>query len=265
MSKESGKPRIVLILGSAPDVLRAREFPRGHFSSILAINNAWAVREDWDYFIHPDDFPADRRPPLRDPNRQTIITSDNYVPVQNRFGGFVYAGGTMAFTAGYWALGELRPDILAFLGCDMNYDARNGRTHFYGRGAADPLRADISLQSLEAKSARLMLIAALENCRCINLSAQKSSRLVFPRASLASLAAEDMRAHLAALQAELGFYDFEAISAARQRESDLGYAVPSGRYWEEQHRFDAAALRDIDDMWLDAAGLGPPAKCTRWG
>ena len=47
------------------------------------------------------------------------MTATDYVPVQNDFGGFVYAGGTMTFTAGYWALGALKPSVLAFLGCDM--------------------------------------------------------------------------------------------------------------------------------------------------
>ena len=265
MSAQSERPRIVLILGSGPDVLRARAFRRGVFTSIVAINNAWAVRDDWDYLIHPDDFPADRRPPSHDPKRQTIITSDNYVPVQNRFGGFVYAGATMAFTAGYWALGELQPDILAFLGCDMNYDAKSAKTHFYGKGTADPLRNDVTLQSLEAKSARLMLLAAMENCRCVNLSEQTASRQVFPQIGVRELSNQTPREHSSALKSDLDYYDFQAISAAKQREGKLGYFVPSGRYWQEAKKFDAAALRGIDDMWLEAAGLAPPVKCTRWG
>ncbi len=55
-----------------------------------------------------------------------------------------------------------------------------GQTHFYGTGSADPLRPDITLQSLEAKSARLMILAAMEGCAMVNLSTGPS-RLVFPR------------------------------------------------------------------------------------
>ena len=116
--------------------MRAREWPRGPFSHIVAINNAWRIRAYWDYLIHPEDFPPERVPQTYDRHTQTIITADNYVPVQNRFGGFVYAGGTMAFTAGYWALGELKPDVMAFLGCDMNY--AGGKHAFLRQGRAGP-------------------------------------------------------------------------------------------------------------------------------
>ena len=85
------------------------------------------------------------------------------MPIQNDLGGFVYAGGTMAFTAGYWALGALRPDVMAFFGCDMVYPTEG--SHFYGNGNADPLRDDITLRNLEAKSARLSIIAARASAR----------------------------------------------------------------------------------------------------
>ena len=129
--------RIVLILVSAPNVVEARDWVRGQISDIVAINNAWRIRDDWDYFIHPDDLPIENRPVT--PTGK-VITSKDYVPVQNEFGGFVYAGGTMAFTAGYWALGALKPDVMAFFGCDMVY-ASGGDTHFYGIGKPAGIRS----------------------------------------------------------------------------------------------------------------------------
>jgi hypothetical protein len=36
-------------------------------------------------------------------------------------------------------------------------------------------------------------------------------------------------------------------------EAELGYLVPSGRYWEEADRFDPRALARIDALWLQAA------------
>lgn len=251
MSHTYDQLRMVLILGSGPDVIRARSWPREPFTHIVAINNAWQIRACWDYLIHPEDFPTDREPHSHDPETQTIITADNYVPVQNRFGGFVYAGGTMAFTAGYWALGELKPDVIAFLGCDMNYDSK--KTHFYGKGTADPLRDDITLQSLEAKSARLMALAALQNCLCLNLSDQPNSRQVFPRTDLAALSGLTRQKHVAMLESMQSSVDAIGLNAARQREADLNYFVPSGRYWEEAHRFDAGELRRLDDLWLRAS------------
>lgn len=230
----------VLILGSAPEALAARDWPRGCFDRIVAINNAWRVRPDWDLLIHPEDFAPERRP-QRLAAGQRIVTAADYVPVQNAFGGFVYAGGTMAFTAGYWALGALRPRVLAFFGCNMVYP-ETGRTHFYGRGAADPLRRDVTLRSLEAKSARLALIAAARGCACVNLSA-KESRLVFPNTSVKELM-QNLKPRGAA--------DAAALTGAKAREAALGYVVPSGRYWLEEERFDPAEIDALDALWLAA-------------
>ena len=242
--------RTVLILRSAPDAPEAARWQKTGFESIVAINNAFAIRPDWDFLIHPEDFPQDRLPVGRT-DRQTIVTAANYVPVQNAYGGFVYAGGTMAFTAGYWALGALKPDVLAFFGCDMNYDS--AKTHFYGNGTADPLRDDITLQSLEAKSARLMLIAAGQGCLTLNLSNQRESQLVFPRLSpdvTATLTMARQKHLLAPLKA---LADSEIAEMAIQREAELNYMTESGRYWETPEKFDDGELRRLDGLWLEAA------------
>ena len=228
--------RSVLILGSGPNVTEARTWPRAPFDHILAINNAWRVRDDWDELIHPSDFPEDRHPP-----HGPRTTYKRYVPAQNAYGGFVYAGGTMAFTAAYWALYHHRPKVIAMMGCDMVYD-RSRNTHFYGTGTADPLRADVTLQSLEAKSARLMIHAARQGCAMVNLSSG-DSRLVFPRATPQTLD-----------QIAPPHWNTTIEQHARRAEQRLGYYVPSGKYWKEEHRFDAAKLRAIDALWLRAAG-----------
>ena len=226
---------IVLILGSGPNAPRASEWPKAYFDSIVAINNAWRVRPDWDALIFPEDFPADRHPPRVTPAQQ-LIEADRFVPAQNAYGGFVYAGGTMAFTAAYWALFALRPKVMAFLGCDMVY-AASGATHFYGTGTADPLRPDISLRDLGAKSARLGAIAAAQGCFCVNLS-DSPSRLLFDRAHPEML--RDLTAPPAMAQ---------AVKPILQDEASLGYFVPSGRYWDEATRFDPQALDRLDSAW----------------
>jgi hypothetical protein len=158
----------------------------------------------------------------------------------------------MAFTAGYWALGALKPDVMAYVGCDMIYESRPGQTtHFYGQGVADPLRQDVTLQSLEAKSVRLMALAQQQGCAVVNLSEQASSRLLFPKVTLPALKA-------CASQADLGeaadlALDPQAIDQALRAEAQLAYMVPSGRYWEVAGGFDADKLRDIDHLWLAAA------------
>ena len=232
---------VVLVLGSGPNVVETRDWPRDPFDRIVAINNAWAVRPDWDDLIHPDDFPAARMPRAL-AQGQRIIRAADYVPLQNRFGGFVYAGGTMAFTAGYWALAALQPRVIAVMGCDMVYPAQS-QTHFYGTGTADPLRADVTLRSLEAKSARFMLMAAAGGCAVVNLS-QDESRLVFPRSTAS-----------AAATARPQPYDHAEAAAALAEEARLGYLVPSGKYWKEEARFDPLAIDALDRRWLKAAGV----------
>lgn len=235
-------PKIsVLILGSGPNAVQAQDWDRHAFSHIVTINNAWRVRPDWDHAIFPEDFPPELRAPCGP--GQCHVTADQFVPLQNQFGGFVYAGGTMAFTAGYWALAALKPDVMAFIGCDMVYPSC-GNTHFYGTGTADPLRDDVTLQSLEAKSARLQILAAVQGCACVNLS-RDPSRLVFPRAVASALHGEALAV------------DADSLASAQARERDLGYMVASGRYWEET--FDAAALRALDDLWLQAHGAATRA------
>lgn len=223
----------VLILGSGPNVVQAAQWPRGPFDAIVAINNAWQVRDDWDYLVHPSDFATDRMPlVLR--RGQRIVTYEDYVPAQNALGGFVYGGGTMAFTAGYWALNTLRPSVMAFMGCDMMYDAR--QTHFYGTGTADPLRDDVTLRSLEAKSARLGAMAHRQGCAAINLS-HDPSRLVFERGTPDNLGA---RAN----------WNEAAIDHALHLEAEADYMVPSGKYWKEESRFDTGVIDKIDAAWL---------------
>jgi hypothetical protein len=242
--------RIALILGSASDVIRAKAWPRQPIEHMVVINNAWQVRDDWDYLIHPDDFPTQRMPASIDVSRQKLITSKDYVPVQNSLGGFVYAGATMAFTAGYWALGTLKPDVIAYLGCDMHYES--AQTHFYGAGTADPLRTDITLQSLEAKSARLMLLAAQRQCLCLNLSNLPESRLLFARTDYAQLGALTPALHASLLNNLQRSVDASNLNAAKQLEAQLNYTTSSGRYWETQDQFDPKKLRQLDALWLGA-------------
>lgn len=228
----------VLILGSGPNALEAQSWPKEWFDRIVVINNAWRVRNDWDDLVFPEDFPTERRP-VKIRQDQRLIEADQFVPAQNAFGGFVYAGGTMAFTAAYWALHAFRPSTMAFMGCDMVYPT-SGDTHFYGKGTADPLRADITLQDLGAKSARLALISATQGCSCVNLS-DRTSELFFDRAR-----PDEVRN----CKRQLGNAD--GTNTVLQLEEKLGYFVPTGRYWEQENRFDSKALAGLDRAWRRA-------------
>jgi hypothetical protein len=249
MLLEVNSANIVLVIGSGTDALRAKSWDRSFFRDVVAINNAWQIRSDWSFLIHPEDFPKSKMPTNVSAGSQKIITAAEYVPIQNHFGGFVYAGATMAFTAGYWALGALKPDVIAFVGCDMVYPSK-GATHFYGNGTADPLRADITLQSLEAKSVRLLNTALAENCLCVNLSSMPNSRLKFPKMSINQASSLNLQDHKDLLGAASDEFDRQLVLAARRKEADLSYLVPSGKYWAEQQKFDSRALAELDDIWL---------------
>ena len=168
---------------------------------------------------------------------QILIGATDFVPAQNKFGGFVHAGATMAFTTAYWALASLRPKVMAFMGCDMVYPTA-APTHFYGTGSADPLRDDITLADLGAKSARLALIAAQHDCVCVNLSKDPSA-LLFPRAE-----PDALRKRVASLDLDRARY-----KALRDQEDALGYETPTGRYAQFQDTVDRIAMADLDLRW----------------
>ncbi len=242
-------PVMSLVIGSAPDALLAKDWNLSAFNYRVAINNSWQITPDWDYLVYPEDLLPERLPKTPLKANQKLIDASQFVPEQNKLGGFVYAGGTMAFTAAYWTLGALKPDLIAFIGCDMIYDASVGESnHFYGHGTSDPLRADMTLQSLEAKSVRFMAMANAMNCAVVNLSELPESRLLFPRVSRHELVGADICEGLLAQQ-NLRLNSVK-VAKALATEKALAYMSTSGKYWEQLENFDAAKLSHIDDLWL---------------
>ena len=223
----------VLIIGSGPNAVKASELETS-FDAIVVINNAWRIRSDWTHLIFPYDFPEERWP-QKIRSSQSVVTEQEFVPIQNNYGGFIYAGATMAFTAGYWVLGAFKPSHISFIGCDMHYPKR-GKTHFYGKGTADPLREDISLMSLKAKSNRFFCLAHEQGCHVGNLS-DGPSKLTFPRICSTPSWPEPPN-----LRKDL-------IVKALTQEKDLGYFDISGRYWENLDRYDYKEIKKIDNIW----------------
>ena len=233
----------VLIIGSGPNAVQAVSWDKSIFSALVCINNAWQVRPDWDYLVYPDDFPAARLPQTPQAD-QFLIDENDFVPTQNEFGGFVYAGGTMAYTTAYWVLARLKPEVMLFIGCDMHYP-KTGPTHFYGTGSPDPLRDDITLTSLEASSARLYCLAHTAGCQIYNLS-DSPSRLLFDRATIV----KDSQLVLASSYPAPSKMKMQT---ALMQEDRLGYLVENGRYWESDIAFDRAALCALDIAWLESS------------
>ena len=175
----------ILVIGSAPDAIQVKNWELSVFDKVIAINNAWQLTDKWDQLIFPHDFPNKNKPATLLAH-QTIVTEEQFVPTQNFFGGFVYAGATMAFTAGYWSLATYKPSKICFLGCNMHY-SESGATHFYGMGKPDPLRKDISLTSLKACSYRMMIMSKIHGCDVVSLSTGETN-LHIPQTSFHALA-----------------------------------------------------------------------------
>ena len=155
----------------------------------------------------------------------------------------------MSFTAGYWVLGALKPDVIAYLGCDMIYpNQKEVQTHFYGTGRADPLRKDVTLQSLEAKSARFFAFAKSNHCKVFNLSEQPKSRLLFPKIPITTFLDQDLLAKT--LHQNNLKINTKSMEQALAKEKVLSYMAPSGRYWEIEKDLDPSQLRSIDNLWL---------------
>ncbi len=125
--------------------------------------------------------------------------------------------------------------LVALFGFDMHYP-KIGKTHFYGKGTADPLREDISLMSLKAKSNRFLHISQKENCLVGNLS-DGPSKLTFPRVT-----SKYSWPKVPSLNDDL-------ISKALQREKDLNYFDVTGRYWQNLDKYNVQEIKKLDDIW----------------
>ena len=237
----SGAPK-VLIIGSAPDATKARELDLTFFDTVIVINNAWKIIPNWNELIFPYDFP-DHKKPKSIGKQQRFVTEKEFVPAQESLGGFVYAGATMTFTAGYWALVEHKPSLMCFLGCNMVYPS-NTQTHFYGSGRKDPLRDDISLTSLKACSRRLLAIAKMRNCDLISLSSGLTN-LDIPQLDFNQL--DNFHTSIVV--------DCQRVADAFLLEESFGYFFRGKKYWEFLDQIDKSHLIELDRAWVDVCSF----------
>lgn len=164
---------------------------------IVAINNGWMACEDlWDFWVKSNDFNGNN-PKNPKPNQQIV---KSYGPSLRLFGGQKACGYSITLNAGYWALANLSPTVIGFLGADMNYTPDdNGYTHIYGegndikkRGVPDPDRmvkvhGDGKPDYLDRIYLRLEEEAKKNKCRVVNLSRDIDTRLLYQRVNPSSL------------------------------------------------------------------------------
>ncbi|MCB1495943.1 MAG: hypothetical protein KDJ86_09175 [Bauldia sp.] len=250
--------RVVLLAGSAPEAAALADVDLDGLVRV-AINNAWRIRSDFDYVVFPRNFPDENRPPQDYP--ADLVREVNYLKHVRSAGGLLFSGSTMAFNAGYWAVRYLTPAMVGFYACDMIYDDKE--THFYGKGEADPLRGNLTLRSLEAKSARLFAYGLAAGTMVVNFSTRPRSRLVFPRLPLAAIRQRSPVRRLCS-EAVRSMEARRIVATAREiasMEASPPFAADPNDYWSLVGDETAIAyLDDVDRRWLaivpEIAALG---------
>ena len=164
---------------------------KGNGWTIVAINNGWlACPKIWDHWVKPGDYKGQK--PEKVLSHQSIVP--RYRNHLNKFGGQKACGYSITLNAAYWALEELKPSVIGFLGADMNYTPNeNGDTHIYGVGydiqknkVPDPDRmveryGKEDPNFLNNIYMRLAEKAEERNCKVYNLSHTIETRLPYER------------------------------------------------------------------------------------
>ena len=187
----------VLLVASGKSALEAHNYDyKKNDWIVVAVNNGWhAIPELWDYWVRSSDFKG--KVPTKNeiaPHQQVV---SRYGPSLTRYGGQKACGYSITLNAGYWVLDNLKPDVMGFLGADMNYTpSKDGFTHFYGvgwdvknnaGGIPDPDRM-VNMYGKENKDTylhdiymRLVEHANKQHCEVFNLSSEQNTRLPYTR------------------------------------------------------------------------------------
>ncbi len=166
--------------------------------TIVAVNSAWQVCNDWTYWVHTNDYDGPRPTSLNPEQVEIWAKHENpqyeYCRVLNKYGGQYQCGIGISINASYWVLDVLKPDILGYLGNDLTYTPNeNGNTHFYGvgrdikkNGIPDPVFAAKHFGKGNPNYiwdlyCRFDTYAKQAGCKVVNLSTAKETRLPYER------------------------------------------------------------------------------------
>lgn len=181
----------VLLLAAGPSARQYYDYDyKANGWTVVAVNNGWQVTDEWEHWVRPPDFKGDK--PKEFLEHQSMV--QRYSSQLAKYGGQKACGYSITLNAGYWALAELQPDVLALLGADMNYTPdKDGNTHFYGigydiktKGIPDPDRmvkkhGNDDPNYLNKIYLRLVEYAEKQNCKVYNVSQNIETRLPYER------------------------------------------------------------------------------------
>lgn len=143
-------------MGSGKNMIQVNDWDTNDIT-ICGVNNTWRGTDKWDVLLHAGDYPYKREVhEARKRPEQRIVSREGADGFKKSYVGMagmpwekarIHLGLPIYFTLTYWALWHLKPDVIGFIGFDMNYNpGPNGETTFYGqgydmktRGIPDPL------------------------------------------------------------------------------------------------------------------------------
>ena len=122
---------LILASGLSANQIKNYDYVKNGWT-IVVVNHGWLATNDWSYHLIPSDYEG-KLPKYND--KQIQINEAMYWPELDKFGGVYECGLSITLSAAYWSLGTFNPNIIGFLGADMNYTPNeNGHTHIYGIG-----------------------------------------------------------------------------------------------------------------------------------
>lgn len=162
--------------------------------NIVTINNSWMLSDKWNINVHAPDHPRDRRPEPTKDKRIISASGEGYIKAVNKHGGLRNCGYSITLAGSYWALENLDPKQIGFIGCDMNYKPNNeGHTAFYGVGLdikkrkkpdpdqmAERYGKDNPEEYLRSVYQRFYDIAKSKGVEVFNISGEENTRLPYP-------------------------------------------------------------------------------------
>jgi hypothetical protein len=184
----------VLIVGSGHSAIEVNKYKDNGFI-IVVVNNAWKVCNFWNYLVYAGDFKGDLPKNIKETQR--LISGNDYNLAMRKYGNVNNCGFSIMLNTSYWVLENLNPEVIYYLGADMNYKPdKNGNTHFYGigydikkYGKPDPdimveLNSKGDINYLFNLYMRFYNIAKSKNIDVYNLSNVDNSRLPYPKIKL---------------------------------------------------------------------------------
>lgn len=184
--KERIQVEHLIIVGSGKSAIAYKDWDLKENQKVLVMNNAFKLRDDWDYWCSPTDLKDYKIAKKIVDSSDTKIHATPYGPSIKRFGGHGECGNTTFFNSSYWALDWLIPKFIGYIGCDMDYyQPGNEETNtFYGKGTPDPL---LMVKDIEKKFEKLSYHAQRQNCKLYNHSLEGFTKLPFERVPFNSL------------------------------------------------------------------------------